>query len=71
MGLTKSNFEDANSLFTTDGTGREIFQSRKDNGENSYIFTYFITDCMENYTCSEYATIDEMMMGFTVHSEYI
>lgn len=91
-GIMKSNHEDVDSLFATDGTGREIFRAtmskerflflllairfddsatrdqRKESGDRlaaiSDIFNEFIKNSISNYTCSEFATVDEMLVGF-------
>ncbi|VEN50428.1 unnamed protein product, partial [Callosobruchus maculatus] len=91
-GVFKSGREDADSLWATDGTGRDIFRatmtlkrflfllcairfddpdSRADriaSGDTaaavSEVFKSFIKNCSTNYTCSEFATVDEMLVPF-------
>lgn len=89
--IFKSNHEDLDSLFSTDGFGRDIFRStmsakrfatlliclRLDDAVTreerkkeditapiSQIFSKFVANCQKNYLISEYACIDEMLVGF-------
>lgn len=91
-GVFKSSHEDINSLFATDGTGRDIFRAtmtlkrfsflltalrfdnpatrrqRIEDGDKlaaiSNLFDRFIGNCKINYSCGEYVTVDEMLVGF-------
>lgn len=90
-GVFKSGHEDIESLWATDGTGRDIFRvtmnvkrfmfllsalrfddvtSREERRTNdraaliTEVFESFIANCQNNYSCSEYVTIDEMLCPF-------
>lgn len=97
-GAFKSSNEDINSLFATDGTGRDIFRSvmtakrfsfllaalrfddpttrnqRIAEGDQlaaiSEVFGRFVTNCHSNYSCGEYVTVDEMLVGFRGHCRF-
>nr|CAH7731632.1 unnamed protein product [Callosobruchus chinensis] len=90
-GVFKSEREDADYLWATDGTGRYIFRAtmtlkrflfllcaiRFDNSDSRAdrivsgdtaaaisVFKNFIKNCSTNYICSEFATVDVMLVPF-------